>query len=90
MQQLLNAALLEEEEALDNWQAFLKQNDLQTLDSSSLALLPLVYRNLKEKSHPLCKSAYCHTWASNHTLWSKITPTLHKLLDAGIEKIAIL
>lgn len=90
MQLLLESALCAQEPALISWQSYLKKNDLQTIDSSEISLLPLVYHNLKEQSHPLCKSAYRHTWVTNQTLWWKILPTLNKLLDAGINKIALL
>lgn len=90
MQRLLEAALLKEPQALVSWKTYLAQNDLQTIDHAAIALLPLVYRNLKELSHPLCKSAYRHTWVSNQTLWRKTLPTLHRLLDAGIQKIVLL
>ncbi len=90
MQLLLEAALLKKPEALASWQSYLQQNDLQTIDHSAIVLLPMIYRNLQEESHPLCKSIYRHTWASNQSLWARTLPTLHKLLDAGIEKIALL
>lgn len=90
MQLLLKAALLSKPQALTSWHAYLEQTDLQTIDHSSSSLLPLVYRNLREESHPLCKSAYRHTWALNQTLWKNTLPTLHKLLNAGVEKIVLL
>jgi hypothetical protein len=90
MQLLLEAALLEKPRALASWRAFLAQNDLQTVDHAATTLLPLVYQNLQEESHPLCKSIYRHTWVSNQTLWARTLPTLHKLLDAGVEKIVLL
>lgn len=90
MQLLLDAALLKKPEALASWQTFLQQNDIQTIEHSALVLLPLVYRNLQEESHPLCKSIYRHTWVSNQSQWANALPTLNKLLDAGIEKIGIL
>lgn len=90
MQLLLEAALLEPSKALNSWKQFLKQNDLLQIDSSAIALLPLVYHHLKEKSHPLCKSAYRHTWVTNQTLWAKTLPILNTFLNAGIEKVALL
>ncbi len=90
MQHLLEAALLERPKASASWRAYLAKNDLQTIDHSAQVLLPLVYRNLREESDPLCKSSYRHTWVSNQTLWAKIRPTLDQLLKAGIEKIALL
>lgn len=90
MQLLLESALLEPSEALNSWHAYLKTHDLQTVGYSDIALFPLVYHNLKEKSHPLCKSAYRHTWLTNQTLWAKTLPILNKFLDAGIEKVALL
>lgn len=90
MQLLLEAALFEKPRALNAWQSYLAENNLQTIDHASTTLLPLVYRNLKEESHPLCKSAYRHTWLSNHNLWIKTLPILQNLLSAGIKKIVLL
>src|SRR5690606_31894031 len=59
-------------------------------DHASTTLLPLVYRNLKEESHPLCKSTYRHTWLSNQIFWTKTLPILQNLLNAGIKKIVLL
>lgn len=90
MQRLLEAAMLPKPLSLASWQSFLKQNDLQSIDHSAIALLPLVYRNLKDDSHPLCKSTYRHTWATNQALWVRTLPTLHQLQNAGVEKIVLL
>lgn len=90
MHLLLEAALLEKEKALISWAQYLRQNDLQKISHGEASILPFVYRNLKEKSHPLCKSIYRHTWAANQTLWNQIQPLLHQFLCAGIEKIIVL
>ncbi len=90
MQLLLEAALCEKPRALRSWKTYLERNDLQTIDHAATTLLPLVYRNLKEESHPTCKSMYRHTWAANQTFWAKTVPTLQKLVDGGIEKVVLL
>lgn len=90
MQHLLESAIFPPKKAIISWKKFLEHNDLQILDSKATSLLPLVYCNLKENSHPLCKSIYRYTWLKNQSLWQKTLPTLQKLFDAGIEKIAIL
>lgn len=90
MQLLLEAALFEKPRALNAWHTYLAQNNLQTIDHASTTLLPLIYRNLREESHPLCKSTYRHTWLSNQIFWAKTLPILQNLLNAGIKKIALL
>jgi hypothetical protein len=90
MQLLLEAAVLDKPKALISWRTYLTQNNLQEVGHTDITLFPLVYRNLKGQSHPLCKSIYRHTWASNQTLWAKTLPFLQKLNESGIEKIVLL
>ncbi|MEM7175963.1 MAG: nucleotidyltransferase family protein [Chlamydiota bacterium] len=90
MQRLLEAALFDKPRALASWNAYLAATDLQKADHAETTLFPFVYRNLREQSHPICKSTYRHTWAFNQHIWAKTRPVLCELLAAGVEKIALL
>ncbi|HNG96267.1 MAG TPA: hypothetical protein PLB32_25930, partial [Acidobacteriota bacterium] len=70
---LLQAALLNGEQALAAWKTWCSKVDLQALDTSSYRLLPLLYHNLnrlqvKHPWLPIMRGVHRHTWVKNQTL----------------------
>jgi hypothetical protein len=86
---LLRAALLDGPTALDAWQAWKSNIDIDTLDPGSYCLLPLLYRNLQRHTivDPLMdrfKGVYRKTWYQNQVLFHHMAGVLRALHAAGI------
>jgi hypothetical protein len=91
---LLKAALLNGRPALLAWQEWSQTLDLELLDYPSRRLLPLLHHNLivQHIDHPFTrqfKKLYIETWAKNQTLFSKISPLLQSLGEAGIDTLIL-
>jgi len=91
---LLKGALLNGLPALLAWQEWSQTLDLNRLDYASRRLLPLLYHNLKAQKidHPFTdefRSLYLDTWAKNQMLFSKISPLLQSLREAGIDTLIL-
>jgi len=87
---LLRAALLSGDDARRAWEACLARlPDLETLDSGSLRLLPLLYTNLRALGvdHPrlaLLKGTYRKAWYQNTLLLRDLAALLRALHAAGV------
>jgi hypothetical protein len=91
---LLKAALLPEQQALQSWQLWKQQTDLDQIDYGSHRLLPLLYSNLKsvvgdEPVFAYFRKLYLETWADNHKLLARISPAIEALHQAGIRTLAL-
>jgi hypothetical protein len=93
--QLLRAALLDGEPALQAWSSWTRCHfDLDTVDYSSRQLLPLVFRNLVKQSVPdpllaKLKGLYRQNWYRNRTLLHAATAVLGSFREAGIPAMAL-
>ena len=88
---LFRAAVLNEPEALENWQRWLNLHDLEktNLDVISYRLLPFIYFNLanQEIDHPKMaklKGVYRRAWLENQIVLQKIIPFIKSLQTDGI------
>ena len=86
---LLRAALLGRSEAIEAWQAWKSEVDLERIDHASSRLLGLLYRNLRTHgvADPLMsrfKGVYRLTWYKNQMLFHSIATLQQALLDAGL------
>lgn len=91
---LLRAALLEREPAIEAWDRWRSIIDFERIDVGSLALLPIVYRNLVDygASDLMVKRArptYQMTWLGNERLFYDISALLESLRAAGIETMIL-
>ena len=91
---LLQAALLNGEQALAAWKTWCSKVDLQALDTSSYRLLPLLYHNLnrlqvKHPWLPIMRGVHRHTWVKNQTLLYEMGQLLTQFQDAGIEPLLL-
>jgi putative nucleotidyltransferase-like protein len=100
-EQLLRAALLSDERALEAWRAIRTQLGLDVdgratpaLDAAARGVLPALYRNLLELGleDPLLaalRSAHQSTWINNQRLITRVLPALRALEGAGIRTMVI-
>ncbi|MCP4401861.1 MAG: nucleotidyltransferase family protein [bacterium] len=86
---LLRAALLNGQDALDAWNAWQSDIEIENLDRGSQRLLPLLWHNLKqqgiEPDSPRMKALrkyYRLTWGQNKVLFHTMTTLLQVLQDA--------
>lgn len=94
-QQLLRAALLDGEDALQAFSAWREDVDLEgELGYPVLRLLPLVYHNLLRlrSDDPFMgrlKGVYRRFWCENQTLFFKMQPVVQCLHDGGIDVLIL-
>jgi hypothetical protein len=91
---LLRAALLDAADARPSWERWRAGNTLDTADSASLRLLPLVYRNLSsagldESDLGKLKGAYRAAWVRNQLLFKRAAEVLGALGDAGVQTMLL-
>ncbi len=91
---LLQAALLNGEQALAAWKTWCSSVDLQSLDTGAYRLLPLLYHNLnrlqvKHPWLPIMRGVHRHTWVKNQTLLYEVGQLLKQFQDAGIEPLLL-
>ena len=93
---LLKAALLPNQKAIDAWEKWASQVDIEDLDTGSYRLLPLVYRNLESQDAPIehpawprLKGYYRKTWVENQLLFYRMTKLVRQFQDAGIETLVL-
>ena len=86
---LLGAALIEGPRGRAAWAELRMTLDVDTIDYASHAVLPLLYRRLKDAGidDPLLglfKGIHRYNWARNQALLEAFVPALRQLHDAGI------
>jgi hypothetical protein len=86
---LLKAALLTGEPAIQAWERWISQVDINDLDQGSLRLMPLLARNLSRLNveHPVMnklKGTHRHCWFSNQTLFFEMASVVRTFQEAGI------
>jgi hypothetical protein len=87
---LLRAALLDGVGARSAWEDWRRTGgDIETVDTATFRLLPLVYRNLEanrvdDPDIPRLKGVYRHAWVKNQHLAHCLEPALESLKRAGI------
>lgn len=86
---LLKAALLTGDPAIQAWERWISQVDLNALDQGSLRLIPLLGRNLSrlKVEHPQMKKlkgTHRHCWFSNQTLFFEMAGVVRTFQEAGI------
>jgi hypothetical protein len=86
---LLKAAFFEEERALEAWENWKRDADIEKIDSGSQRLMPLVYnnlRNLKTDAGMLLrlKGVYKKTWFLNQLILHNAAQIAQKMREAGI------
>ena len=86
---LLRAALLTGEPAIQAWERWISQVDINDLDQGSLRLAPLLGRNLSRMKveHPQMnklKGTHRHCWFSNQTLFFEMAGVVRTFQEAGI------
>jgi len=89
-EQLLAAAFLEGEPALDAWRAWSAEADIDTLDGERTALFPQLFRNVSELAvdGPLVdrlRSTYRRSWAANQVLLQQTLPAVAALEAGGLD-----
>lgn len=87
-EQLLIACLDAGPKALVAWESWVRKADLDTMDPGSCGLLPVLYKNLHQRTgHPLLvplKEIYRKNWFKNQLLWHRAWPVLTAMQDAGV------
>lgn len=91
---LLGAALLDGEPALESWLRARSKLDIDRLEEGSYSVLPLVYKQLAEAGVdepllPRLKGIYRHTWSKNQVLLGDLRAVAQKLAAAGVETIVV-
>ena len=86
---LLRAASLEGEPAVRAWESWQATIDIDSIDSESFQLLPLLYLNLKRMglTHPLMaklRGIYKHTWFTNQVAMRNVFEVLQLLEIANV------
>jgi hypothetical protein len=91
---LLRAALIPDERALDAWRQVRSRIEVATLDGSTLALLPMLRKNLlaldvEDELLSLFKGVHRYSWARNQTLLAPMMPIVDALGHAGIDTLLL-
>ena len=93
---LLKATLLPDRNALEAWNTWSAQVDIDHLDTGSYRLLPLLYSNLEpweaeieHQAWPRIVGYHRKTWVENQLLFHKMSKNLRLLHDAGIDTILL-
>jgi hypothetical protein len=91
---LVEAALLDQDSAIDAWDRWRSSAQLDRIDDGSAALLPIVYRNLAEYGvsdsmlrH--ARRAYQIAWLTNERLFDAISTLLADLREEGIKTMIL-
>lgn len=87
--QLLKAALLEPEEAIHHWEAWIRDSDIDTLDYASTRMLPLLHHNLQKAGvrHPemnRLKGMSRYHWCRNQILLRQLKAVLVLFEENGL------
>ena len=91
---LVQAALLQGDQAIQAWERWERGLVFDTLDPCSRQLLPLLHRNLRAHGidHPLMerfKGIHRYTWYKNQLMLNKTAQWLRAFHDAGIETMLL-
>ncbi|MCT7975621.1 nucleotidyltransferase family protein [Laspinema olomoucense] len=91
---LLQAAVEKSEKAIAYWQEWSELVDIETLDSESYRLLPLLYRNLSQyeisdRSLVKLKGVYRRTWCENQLIFKHLSEILQQFKSASIPSLLI-
>ena len=91
---LLQAALMQDQSALEAWQKWRNQVDIETLDSNSHHLLSLLYLNLvrHQVDDPhlgRLKGVYRRTWYANQLLMQQFRSVVQALQNSQIETVSL-
>ncbi|WP_254567312.1 nucleotidyltransferase family protein [Oscillatoria sp. HE19RPO] len=91
---LLQAAVEKSEKAIAYWQEWSELVDIETLDSESYRLLPLLYRNLSpyeigDQQFAKLKGVYRRTWCENQVIFKQLTEILQEFQAASIPSLLI-
>lgn len=91
---LLRASLLQGKEALDAWQQWSTEIDIDTLDSESYHLLCLLYRNLslhqvQDELMQRLKSVYRRHWYANNLLIKEAKDIVQSFQSNSIRALAL-
>ena len=84
---LLRAIFLPEPDATDAWERWIERVDIDTLEPSSIALLPQLYWKLsaggvRHPSMPRMKGIHRHTWTKNQILIPLLTAVIAALQES--------
>ena len=93
-EQLLAAAFLDGERALDAWRAWSAEADIDALDGERVALLPQLYRNITElgADGPLVdrlRSPYRRSWVASQLLLQHAIPAVAALEADGVDVLVV-
>lgn len=93
-QLLLNACLLDGEDAIASWRLWRAQVNFDHIDLGSIRLLPLLADNLnrlnvKDPSFGIYRGVKRRTWARNQMLYSGAATIVGRLQAAGISVLAL-
>jgi hypothetical protein len=91
---LLCAALLDDERAVSAWRRVRAHLDIPRLDGASIALLPLLRKNLialglDDELLPVFKGVHRFTWARNQMLLNRMLPVVAELERVGISTLLL-
>lgn len=91
---LLQASVEKSEKAIAYWQEWSQLVDIETLDSESYRLLPLLYRNLSpyeigDRQFARLKGVYRRTWCENQVIFKHLTEILQEFQAASIPSLLI-
>lgn len=91
---LLRAALWPGDEARGAWRELRARTDLESLDSDSHRVLPMLYRNLvalgvEDPDLPRLKGVYRHYWAANQLHVNDAVIAVRALASAGIATLVL-
>lgn len=91
---LLRAVLIPDERALDAWRRVRSRIEVATLDGSTLALLPMLRKNLlalgvEDELLGLFKGVHRYSWARNQMLLAPMMGVVQALERAGIDTLLL-
>ncbi len=93
-EQLLRAALIPDERALEAWRGIRPSIDVAGLDGATQTLLPLLRRNLlalgvEDELLALFKGVHRYSWARNQMLLAPMMPIVESLERAGVPTLLL-
>ncbi len=91
---LLQAALLQNDNAITAWNQWISTHDIDTVDGASHRLLPLLYKNLiarqvKHKELPRLKGIHRYFWCKNQILMRRLSEILTLFRDHGLKVMVL-
>ena len=91
---LLRASLLPDDRAIEAWEAWILQVDIDNLDHGSYRLFSLLYRNLRthDIDHPAIprfRGFHRKTWYQNQLLLHRMAAVVRSLQAEGIETLIL-